>query len=53
MNYNRYSYVMNNSTRSTNPTGCYMAELKEERFESPGFDEVNAGGTDLRGGGGI
>ena len=52
MNYNRYSYVMNNPTRSTDPTGYYMAELKEERFESPGFDEVNAGDSDLRGGGG-
>ena len=52
MNYNRYSYVMNNPTRSVDPTGYYMAELKEERFESPGFDEVNAGDSGLRGGGG-
>ena len=29
-----------------------MAELKEEKVESPDFDEVNAGGSALRGGGG-
>jgi len=52
MNYNRYSYVMNNPTRSADPTGYYMAEQKAERFESSGFNEVNAGGSGLGGGGG-